>query len=141
MKITADRDPLIDALQSASRALSTRSTLPSLGGILLTVEGGKATARATDMELGLKVGLEAEVEGEGSILLPGRLLTDVARTLPPGPVTIAERSAEKDVELNAGTARFHLRVLPTEDFPRLPDLDAGRRACRDRRARSAGGVS
>jgi DNA polymerase-3 subunit beta len=123
MKITADRDPLIDALQSASRALSTRSTLPSLGGILLTVEGGKATARATDMELGLKVGLEAEVEGEGSILLPGRLLTDVARTLPPGPVTIAERSAEKDVELNAGTARFHLRVLPTEDFPRLPDLE------------------
>jgi DNA polymerase-3 subunit beta len=123
MKITADRDPLIDALQSAARALSTRSTLPSLGGILITVEGGTATARATDMELGLAVQLEAEVDGDGSILLPGRLLTDVARALPPGPVTIAERSAEKDVELTAGSARFHLRVLPTEDFPRLPGFE------------------
>jgi DNA polymerase III subunit beta len=123
MKITADRDPLIDALQSAARALSTRSTLPSLGGILITAEDGTATARATDMELGLAVQLEAEVEGDGAILLPGRLLTDVARALPPGPVTIAERSAEKDVELTAGSARFHLRVLPTEDFPRLPGFE------------------
>ena len=123
MKITADRDPLLDALQAASRALSTRSTLPSLGGILLTVAGGEATARATDMELGLTVGIDAEVEGEGSMLLPGRLLTDVARALPPGPVTLAERSSERDVELTAGTASFHLRVLPAEDFPRLPGFE------------------
>src|SRR5690349_17449618 len=123
MKITADRDPLLDALQSASRALSTRSTLPSLGGILITVENGTATARATDMELGLAVTIDAEVEGEGSLLLPGRLLSDIARALPPGQVTIAERTAERDVELLAGTARFHLRVLPTEDFPRLPAFE------------------
>ncbi len=123
MKITADRDPLLDALQSASRALSTRSTLPSLGGILLTCESGTATARATDMELGLAVAIPAEVEGEGSVLLPGRLLSDIARALPPGQVTIAERTAERDVELTAGTARFHLRVLPTEDFPRLPAFE------------------
>ena len=78
MKITADRDPLLDALQSASRALSTRSTLPSLGGILITVENGTATARATDMELGLAVKIDAEAEGDGSLLLPGRLLSDIA---------------------------------------------------------------
>jgi DNA polymerase III subunit beta len=123
MKITADRDPLLDALQAAARAVSTRSTLPSLGGIMLTVEGGRAVARSTDMELGLTVGIDAEVEGEGSLLLPGRLLTDVARALPAGSVTIAERPAERDVELTAGTARFHLRVLPTEDFPRLPAFE------------------
>ncbi|HKJ36476.1 MAG TPA: DNA polymerase III subunit beta [Solirubrobacterales bacterium] len=123
MKITADRDPLLDALQAAARALSTRSTLPSLGGILLTVQDGAATARATDMELGLTVGIEADAEGDGSILLPGRLLTDVARALPPGPVTIAERSAEHDVELTAGTASFHIKVLPTDDFPRLPEFE------------------
>jgi DNA polymerase III subunit beta len=123
MKITADRDPLIDALQSAARALSTRSTLPSLGGILISAEGGQATARATDMELALSVELEAEVDGDGAMLLPGRLVTDVTRALPPGTVTLAERTAERDVELTAGTARFHLRVLPTEDFPRLPAFE------------------
>lgn len=124
MKITADRDPLLDGLQAAARALSTRSTLPSLSGILISLSDGKATARATDMELGLTVELDADVEGEGSLLLPGRLLTDVARALPPGPVTIRDRTERKDVELTAGTACFHLRVLPTEDFPRLPEFDA-----------------
>lgn len=119
MKITADRDPLLDALQAASRALSTRSTLPSLGGIMLVAEDDRTVARATDMELGLTVELDAEAEGEGALLLPGRLLTDVMRSLPPGKVTIAERGEERDVELTAGTARFHLRVMPTEDFPRL----------------------
>jgi DNA polymerase-3 subunit beta len=123
MKITVDRDPLLDALQAAARALSTRSTLPSLGGILLTVENGSATARATDMDLGLTVEIDANVEGEGTILLPGRLLTDVVRSLPPGPVTIAERSAERDVELTAGTASFHLKVLSTDDFPRMPEFE------------------
>jgi DNA polymerase-3 subunit beta len=123
MKITADREPLLDALQAASRALSTRSTLPSLGGILLTTQEGRTLARATDMELGISVELDAEVEGEGELLLPGRLLTDVARSLPPGKVTLSERREERDVELTAGTAHFHLRVMPTEDFPRLAEFE------------------
>lgn len=123
MRLTAEREPLLDALQAASRAVSTRSTLPSLSGILLTAEAGKATVRATDMELGLAIELDAEVEGDGSILLPGRLLTDVARTLPQGKVSLQERSEAGDVELMAGTAQFHLRVLPTDDFPRLPAFE------------------
>jgi len=123
MKITADRDALLDALQAAARALSTRSTLPSLGGILLSLKDGRAVAQATDTELGLTIELDGELEGDGAILLPGRLLTDVARALPLGPVTIAERSAERDVELTAGTAKFHLRLLATDDFPRLPAFE------------------
>lgn len=124
MKLTADRDPLLDALQTAARALSTRTTLPSLGGIMLVAEGGTAVARATDGELGVTVQLDAEVEGEGQILLPGRLLADVARALPQGSVTISERREQRDVEIEAGTAHFHLRLLDAEDFPKLPELDA-----------------
>ncbi|MDQ3103452.1 MAG: DNA polymerase III subunit beta [Actinomycetota bacterium] len=122
MKLTSERDPLLDALQTAARALSTRTTLPSLGGIMLVAEAGAAVARATDGELAVTVELEAEVEGEGQILLPGRLLADVARSLPQGPVTIAERRDQHDVEITAGTANFHLRLLDAEDFPRLPEL-------------------
>lgn len=125
MKLTADRDPLLDALQAAARALSTRSTLPSLGGILLTLDGanGSATVKATDMDLGLSVQLDAEIEGEGQILLPGRLLTDVVRALPAGKVTLEERREQRDVELTAGTANFHLRLLPVDDFPRLAGFE------------------
>ncbi len=124
MQLTAERDPLLDGLQTAARALSTRTTLPSLGGIMLVASDGALVARATDSELAVSVAVEAQVEGEGQLLLPGRLLADVARALPQGPVTLAERSAEHDVEITAGTARFHLRLLDAEDFPRLPELEA-----------------
>lgn len=122
MELKADRDPLLDGLQIAARALSTRTTLPSLGGIMLVAEGGRAVARATDSELAVSVELDAEVEGDGSILLPGRLLADVAKALPQGPVRLSERREQRDVELTSGTAEFHLRLLDAEDFPRLPEM-------------------
>ena len=122
MQLKAERDPLLDGLQTAARALSTRTTLPSLGGIMLVSEGGKAVARATDGELAVTVELDAEVDGDGQILLPGRLLADVSRALPQGTVTLGERKDKGDVELTAGTANFHLRLLDAEDFPRLPEL-------------------
>ena len=120
MELKAERDPLLDGLQTAARALSTRTTLPSLGGIMLVANGGKAIARATDGELAVSVELDAEVDGDGEVLLPGRLLADVSRALPQGSVTLAERKDKGDVELTAGTANFHLRLLDAEDFPPLP---------------------
>lgn len=122
MQLKAERDPLLDGLQTVARALSTRTTLPSLGGIMLVAGGDGVVARATDGELAVSVAIDAGVDGEGELLLPGRLLADITRSLPQGPVTLTERSAERDVELAAGTARFHLRLLDAEDFPRLPQL-------------------
>ena len=79
MQLKAERDPLLDGLQTAAERVSTRTTLPSLGGIMLVSAGGKAVARATDGELAVTVELDAEVDGDGEILLPGRLLADVVR--------------------------------------------------------------
>ena len=123
MKLSLLRENLFAGLQIVSRAVSTRSTLPSLGGIQLDAAGSSLTLRATDMELGLTMVLqEVQVESEGTVLLPGRLLGDVVRSLPPGEVTLALRPEQRDVELTASAARFHLRTLPAEDFPRLPEL-------------------
>jgi DNA polymerase III subunit beta len=124
MKLTASREKLLAALQITSRAVSTRATLPSLGGIQLEAGDGGLTLRATDMELGLSTTVDdAQVESPGTVLLPGRLLGDVVRSLPPGEVTLALRAETRDVEITASNARFHLRTLPAEDFPRLPALD------------------
>ncbi len=124
LKFSTSKDRLLSGLQIAGRAVSARSTLPSLGGILLTAGDGKLGVRATDMEIGLTLAIEGEVSDEGSVLLPGRLLVDVVRTLPDGDVTIATRAEQRDVELTAGQSRFHLRTLPPEDFPRLPEFEA-----------------
>jgi len=120
MKITATKQSLLDALLVVSRAVSARAALQALSGILITADG-EARLRATDMELGLDVGLEGEIEGGGSVVLPGRLLVEVVRSLPDGPVTLALREAEKDVEITAGSSKFHLRTLAAEDFPRFPE--------------------
>jgi DNA polymerase III subunit beta len=124
MKLTAPRDPFVTALQHAGRAVSARATLPSLGGILFTAGDGSLTLRATDMEMGIALTVdEITIEQEGSVLLPGRLLVDVARSLPPGDVSLELRSEQRDVELTSGDARFHLKTLPAEDFPRLPEVE------------------
>ena len=123
MKLTVPRDELASALQLVGRAVSSRGTLPSLGGILLDASNGSLTLRATDMELGLTRTLSVAAESDGSALLPGRLLADVVRSLPPGDVTLELRSEQRDVELAAGGARFHLRTLSAEDFPRLPEFE------------------
>ena len=123
MKLSLSRDTLFAALQTVGRAVSSRATLPSLGGIQLSATADGLTLRATDMEVGLVVSIpEASVESDGTVLLPGRLLGDVARSLPSGDVALALRPEQRDVELTAGGARFHLRTLPAEDFPRLPEL-------------------
>ncbi len=125
MKLTVSREKLLTALQVTSRAVSTRATLPSLSGIQLEAADGSLTLRATDMELGLSLTLDGVgLEASGVVLLPGRLLGDVVRSLPPGDVTLALRPEQRDVEITAGAARFHLRTLPAEDFPRLPALGA-----------------
>ena len=120
MKITTTRQALLDSLLVVSRAVSARAALQALSGILITTDQG-VRLRATDMELGLEVGLEGEIEGSGSVALPGRLLVEVVRSLSDGPVTLALREAERDVEISAGSSRFHLRTLPADDFPRFPD--------------------
>lgn len=124
MKFSVAHEPLLSRLLLAGRAVSTRSAMPSLGGILVTVTGDSIELRSTDMEVGLSLALDADVETEGSALLPGRLLVDVVRSLPSGEkVAVELRPEQRDVEITAGTARFHLRTLAAEDFPRLPQLE------------------
>jgi DNA polymerase-3 subunit beta len=95
-----------------------------LSGIKLAATPDSLILSATDTELGLILeAKDVSVETEGTLLLPGRLLADVVRSLPDGQVTLALRAEQRDVELTAGSARFHLRTLPAEDFPRLPELD------------------
>ena len=124
MKLTCNRSELVAKLSVVARAVSTRAATQSLAGILLTVEGSGATLRSTDMELGLQSGLEVtEVEGSGTVLLPGRLLSEVARSLSADTVELQTREEQRDVEIRSGASSFHLRTLPAEDFPPFPQAD------------------
>lgn len=121
MKLTTKREELVSKLSVISRAVSTRAATQSLSGILVTANSGTISLCATDLEMGLKTDLAAEVDGEGSILLPGRLFAELSRSLGDPTVEIELRESERDVEIRCGGSSFHLRTLPSEDFPRFPD--------------------
>jgi DNA polymerase III subunit beta len=120
LKLTVSRETFLAKLGIAVRGASTRSAIQTLAGVLVRVEEGRAELEATDMELGVRVGLETGEATAGQAVIPGRLLLDVVRSLPTDELTLEYRSAQQDVEVVSGPARFHLRTLPREDFPKLP---------------------
>jgi DNA polymerase-3 subunit beta len=75
------------------------------------------------MDVGLRVPLVADVVREGTVVLPARLLLDVARSLPTEQVSLDLRPTQQDVELVSGNATFHIRTLRGEDFPPFPEPD------------------
>jgi DNA polymerase-3 subunit beta len=117
VKISLDRDTLHSQLQTVSRVASTRSAIQALSGVQLAATSSGCELRATDMDVGLRVPLDAEVIREGTVVLPARLTLDVVRSLPSAQVTLELRSAEQDVEIKAGNATFDIRTLRAEDFP------------------------
>ncbi len=121
MKLSTNSAELLAELQTATRVASTRSAVQALSGVQIDAGDGRVELRATDMEIGLRVPLTAQVERDGTVVLPARLLLDVARQLPEGPVSLELRPAEQDVEVIAGPAKFHIRTLRSEDFPTLPE--------------------
>jgi DNA polymerase-3 subunit beta len=123
VKISLERDVLVAQLQTVSRVASTRSAIQALSGVQFTAASGSCELRATDMDVGLRVPLEAEVVRDGVVVLPARLLLDVVRSLPAPSVSLELRGAENDVELVSGNATFHIRTLRAEDFPPFPEPD------------------
>ncbi len=121
MKLTTKRDELVSKLSVVSRAVSTRAATQALSGILLAAGEDGVSLRATDLEMGIETGLAAESDAAGSVLLPGRLLAELARSLGAAEVEIELRESERDVEIRSGGSSFHLRTLPSEDFPAFPE--------------------
>jgi len=134
MKITCSREELTQKLAIVSRGVSTRTAVQILGGILLNAEGGQLTLAATDMELSLRASLEAQVEGEGSVVVPGRLLVELARLLPETDVMIEQRADEGVIHVSSGSFESRLNTFTAEDFPRLPDAESLERHTVDRDA-------
>jgi DNA polymerase III subunit beta len=124
LRITASKDELVQALGVVSRAVSTRTSVQILSGILLEAQGGELRLAATDMELSLRSNVSAQIEGDGAIVLPGKTLADIARLLPADEVTIEHKPAEAVAHVTSGSASYTLHMYNPEDFPRLPELDA-----------------
>src|SRR5205809_5050317 len=102
MKIVCQREELSQRLAVVARAVSTRASVQILSGVLLRAEGGRLHLAATDMELSLRSSLEAQIDGEGSVVVPGRLLVDLVRLLPRDEITVEHRADGGVVHVTCG---------------------------------------
>lgn len=120
MKIRVERDALADAVAWVARSLPNRPTAPILAGLLMNASGDEVTLSSFDSTTSAQVTMPAEVTDEGTVLVSGRLLNEIARSLPNKPVEMV--SDHTQVELICGSARFSLQTLPVEEYPTLPEM-------------------
>ena len=123
MEFRVDRQTLGDAVAWAARTLPSRPALPVLAGMLIEVtDQGELSLAAFDYEVSARAWDGAAVAEPGRALVPGRLLSDIVRNLPPQPVDIFTKGSE--VVVRCGPAEFGLLTLPVEDYPTLPEPPA-----------------
>ena len=123
LKIICDKTLLSAAIDGVSRAVTPRSTIPALEGILLKAEGFNLTLTGYDMELGIVTTIEANVLEAGDIVLNAKLLNDMVRRMPAGQISISVADNGKTT-IQGGVAQFEIQSMPAADFPQLPNTGA-----------------
>lgn len=117
-----ERDALAEAVAWAARTLPSRSTLPVLAGLHLTAEGEQLVISSYDHDVSARITVAATVLETGATLVSGRLLADIARSLPSAPVALESQGSR--IAIACGRASFTLPTLPIEEYPQLPDMPA-----------------
>ncbi len=120
LKFRLVREDFADAVAWVARNLPTRPTVPVLAGVLLTGSEDGLTISGFDYEVSAEVQVPAEIASPGSVLVSGRLLSDITRALPAKPVDVSVEGTR--VSLICGSARFSLPTMAVEDYPTLPTL-------------------
>jgi DNA polymerase-3 subunit beta len=120
MKFRVDRDALAEAAAWSARALPAKPALPVLAGVRLEVADHELMLAGFDYEVSTRATLPVTAEEGGAVLVSGRLLAEISRSLPSQPVELAAEGSR--VTVRGGSARFTLPTLPLDEYPGLPDL-------------------
>lgn len=120
MKFSVERDVLAEAVSWTARSLSQRPPSPVLAGILITAESGTVTLAGFDYEISARIEIPADIAEEGTILVSGKLLAEITRSLPQAQVTLETEGSK--VQVACGRSRFNLSTMPVAEYPDLPAL-------------------
>ena len=121
MQFSCEKALLQSAINTASRAVAAKSSIPALEGILMEAGNG-LTVSGYDMHTGIRTKLEAEVSTPGSLVLNAHLLGEIVRRLPDDMVTLSAND-KYVVSVSCGDASYEVPGLSAEDFPELPEVD------------------
>ncbi|MGH2365896.1 MAG: DNA polymerase III subunit beta [Chloroflexota bacterium] len=125
MKVTCPQESLSKGLATVGRAVAARSTMPILSNILLATDGTRLRLSATNLEISINCWVQAEIEQEGRITVPARLLTDFVNSLPSAPVDMALNPTNRVVNMKCLRTEGNLRGVSADEFPAVPTVQAG----------------
>ena len=120
MKFTVEQSVLVDGVNWVSRSLSTRPIKTELLGIVIDATHEEIHLSASDLETASKAHFPAEIKEGGKVLVPGRLLAEISRSLPNKPITFVLEGSR--VLVTSGSAKFTLPTLSIDEYPKLPEL-------------------
>lgn len=120
MKFSVEKDVLADAVSWTARSLAQRPPSPVLAGILITTHEGIVRLEGFDYEISSHIEIPADIAEQGKVLISGKLLAEITRSLPNSTVTL-ETDGTK-ITVSCGRSRFHLATMPVEEYPSLPAL-------------------
>lgn len=120
MKFRVARDEFADSVAWVARSLPSRPPVPVLGGVLLDAGDAGLTISGFDFEVSAQVVIPAEIADAGQVLVSGKLLADITRSLPAKPVDVTVDGTR--VAITCGSAKFSLPTMPVEDYPQLPEV-------------------
>lgn len=120
MKFTLTADALADAASYAAKAISPRPPVPVLSGLLIEAQEGGLRISGFDYEKSARTQVAADVTEPGTVLLQGRMFTDIIRKF--GKKTVTVSVDERRATLTAGSAVFTMNAMPVSEFPPMPDL-------------------
>lgn len=118
MKFTVARDVLAEAVSWTARALPVRPASPILAGVRIHAQSDELLLSSFDYEVSANSRIPATVEEDGEVLVSGKLLADISKSLPAQPVTLELDG--QTVALTCGSSRFTLAVMPLDEYPLLP---------------------
>jgi DNA polymerase-3 subunit beta len=123
MKITISKEELAQGVQTIQSALSSRTTLPILLNFLMETEDKKVKFISTDLEMGVKHYLKADIESDGSITIPAKKFADILHSLPDAQDVELSVDAGGKISLKCGRSRFGMVGSPKSEYPVLPDFN------------------
>lgn len=124
MQIKIDKNNFYDGIQTVRKAISSKSTLPILSGILIETQEERLKLVGTDLELGIECRVDANIIKDGTIVLPANHLANIVRELPNKELEL-ELKKDNKVEISCGLSQFKIHGSPADEYPLLPEIGSG----------------
>lgn len=125
MQLSCLQENLTKGLSVVQRAVATRSTLPITQNVLLATDNARLRLSATNLEIAISAWVGAQVEEEGAVTIPARLLTEFVSSLPAARIDMESQDQPLSLEMKCAGAEANVNGQDAEDFPPIPTVDDG----------------